>query len=87
MWFQPAIPGPTIRACRRAVGMTQRELAAQLGYSQAWVGHIERGKRGCSRADTARLVQVLVAAYEQRQAERRELAELGLGGARLPVER
>jgi hypothetical protein len=22
MWFQPAIPGPTIRACRRAVGMT-----------------------------------------------------------------
>jgi len=46
---------------------------------------IERGRRGMSRADTARLVKALVAAYEERQAEQRELASLGL--AHLPVER
>ena len=34
-----------LRACRRAAGLTQEELAARLGATQSFVSKCERGER------------------------------------------
>ena len=40
--------GLRIRNARRAMGMTQEELADQLGISASFLGHLERGTRVAS---------------------------------------
>ena len=37
--------GDKIRRCRKQKGMTQAELGAKLGVSQALIGQYETGKR------------------------------------------
>lgn len=36
--------GKRIAEARRAAGLTQKELAEQIGYSAAWLAEIERGR-------------------------------------------
>lgn len=40
--------GANIRQRRRALGLTQESLAAQVGISASFLGHIERGSRTLS---------------------------------------
>ena len=44
----PADIGALIRDRRRALGLDQAGLAAQIGVSRLWVNQIERGKPGAS---------------------------------------
>ena len=37
--------GERVRRCRKAMGLTQGELAARTGISVSFLGHIERGTR------------------------------------------
>jgi transcriptional regulator with XRE-family HTH domain len=78
-----ALTPETIRAARRAVGMSQRELAGRLGYTAPWLNNIEHGKRSLPWREAPRLVEVLLAAHAARQEVHESLAELGL--AHLPV--
>ena len=48
-----------LRASRRAVGLTQAQLAGKLGTSQAYVSLLERGLRSPSRSLAERLARVL----------------------------
>jgi transcriptional regulator with XRE-family HTH domain len=62
-----ALSPETIRAARRAVGMSQRELAGRLGYTASWLSNIEHGKRGLSWREAPHLVEVLLAEYAARK--------------------
>lgn len=42
--------GARVRRRRLAMGMTQTDLGAALGYSQAWVSQVEKGQRELDRA-------------------------------------
>ena len=44
----PADIGAMIKDRRRALGLDQAELAAQIGVSRLWVNQVERGKPGAS---------------------------------------
>ena len=54
----PAI-GLRIRTARQASGLTQLELAARVGISCAFVGHLERGEKIPSVETLARLACAL----------------------------
>jgi y4mF family transcriptional regulator len=41
---EPAVLGAAIRARRRALGVTQDELAASIGVSRRVIGQLENGK-------------------------------------------
>lgn len=51
--------GGLIRARRRALGLDQRTLAAQVGVSRLWLGEVERGKPGASLALVLRTLATL----------------------------
>lgn len=51
--------GERIRSHRRRMGLTQRQLAEQLGISLSFLGHIERGTRVLSVDTLVRFTQVL----------------------------
>jgi DNA-binding Xre family transcriptional regulator len=51
-------------ACRLAAGMTQRQLAAATGSTQATVGRLERGDRGAYLKTILHLCEVLGVAPE-----------------------
>lgn len=50
--------GGRIRARRRRMGLTQRQLAQRLGISLSYLGHIERGTRVLSVETLVRFTQV-----------------------------
>ncbi len=78
-----ALSPETICMARRAVGLSQGELAGRLGYNASWLSSIEHGRRGLSWREAPRLVEVLLAEYAARKEVQESLEELGL--AHLPV--
>jgi DNA-binding Xre family transcriptional regulator len=50
---------PGLRACRLTAGITQRELAARIGSTQATVRELERGYRGAYISTLRKLCEVL----------------------------
>ncbi len=57
----PAAPsfGEVIRSRRRALGLTQDEVATRIGTSKPYVAHLESGNRHPSDKTVARLADVL----------------------------
>lgn len=51
--------GRNIRDARKAKGLTQEEMAEQLGVSAAYVGKLERGERTVNIEKLAALVPIL----------------------------
>jgi len=50
---------PGLRACRLAAGISQHELAARIGGTQATVRQLERGYRGAFVSTIAKLCEAL----------------------------
>ena len=50
---------PGLRACRLAAGLSQRELAARIGSTQATVRQLERGHRGAYVSTIRKLCEAL----------------------------
>ncbi len=59
-----------IRTRRKALGMTQAELAEQIGVSRYWVLEIERGGRGAEIGLVWRALTALGVEVEMRPASR-----------------
>jgi transcriptional regulator with XRE-family HTH domain len=51
--------GSAVQAARKAAGLSQPQLAAQLGASAATIKNIEQGRRGPSAALATRLRDVI----------------------------
>ncbi|MGH2912725.1 MAG: helix-turn-helix domain-containing protein [Solirubrobacteraceae bacterium] len=47
--------GEAVRAIREERGLSQVQLAAATGFIQAWVSHVERGRRNPSWSNVVRL--------------------------------
>jgi transcriptional regulator with XRE-family HTH domain len=47
--------GRAVRAIREERGISQVELAARTGFTQAWISHVERGNRNPSWSNIVRL--------------------------------
>ena len=43
-----------LKEVRKAAGLSMKELAARLGYSDRWTDHVESGRRGISIEDLER---------------------------------
>jgi ribosome-binding protein aMBF1 (putative translation factor) len=54
-----AAVGEQVRAARQAAGLSQRELAARMGTSQAAVGRIEAGGVGATLTTIQRVASAL----------------------------
>jgi len=65
---QPAIPGAEIRARRVAMGLTQRQLAAELGLAQNSVARFERDVLRVSHPTLMRAALFLI--EDRHRAER-----------------
>ena len=72
----PIITAEHLRAMRLAAGLSQRELAAELGYVQQQIGHWERGSRRIPDADAPRIVTVLHTALRRHQDGRARITLL-----------
>jgi len=59
--------GPSIRAAREAIGMSQAELAARAGVSAGHLSRVERGAKA-SRIYVNHLSRVIVEAINERAA-------------------
>ena len=57
--FDAVTMGKRIRLLRKQMNLTQEELAAQVGVSLSFMGHIERGTRQPSLEHLVRISQVL----------------------------
>ncbi len=55
----PRTIGDTLRAYRRALGLTQRQLGAQLGMHRSTVGKVETGKERPSEQMLGRMRELL----------------------------
>lgn len=51
--------GRAVRAIRTERGLSQVQLAAEAGFIQAWVSHVERGARNPSWENVVRLAEGL----------------------------
>jgi len=47
--------GRAVRAIRAERGISQVQLAADTGFVQAWISHVERGRRNPSWSNVVRL--------------------------------
>ncbi len=47
--------GRAVRAIRAEKGISQVQLAADTGFIQAWISHVERGRRNPSWSNVVRL--------------------------------
>jgi transcriptional regulator with XRE-family HTH domain len=47
--------GEAVRAIREERGLSQVQLAAATGFIQAWISHVERGRRNPSWSNVVRL--------------------------------
>ena len=73
--MQETIPGARIRAHRRQLGLTQTELAKQIGISTSYLNLIERNKRRIAGDLLRRTASVLgIGADELDGAAERRLA-------------
>ena len=57
--FDAGVMGKRIRLLRKQMNLTQEELAAQVGVSLSFMGHIERGTRQPSLDHLVRLSKAL----------------------------
>ena len=55
----PKTLGQTLRAYRRALGLTQRQLAVKLGMHRSTLGKVETGRERPSGAMGARMEELL----------------------------
>ncbi|MFI5273874.1 MAG: helix-turn-helix domain-containing protein, partial [Ktedonobacterales bacterium] len=60
--------GALLRRYRRGLGITQQKLAAKAGYSEVYVGMLERGERLPSGATLEAFADALALAGHQRDA-------------------
>lgn len=51
--------GENIKMIRRAMGKTQEELAAVLGYKKSFISHVESGNRVLSTDDLTKVAAAL----------------------------
>jgi transcriptional regulator with XRE-family HTH domain len=51
--------GRAVRAIRTERGLSQVQLAKQTGFIQAWISHVERGRRNPSWSNVIRLAEGL----------------------------
>jgi transcriptional regulator with XRE-family HTH domain len=51
--------GRTVRLRRRELGLSQEELAARAGLDQAYISHVEGGRRNVSIDNLTRLALAL----------------------------
>ena len=51
--------GATVRARRKHLGLTQKELSAKVGLHYTYIGDIERGERNVSLQNILRLAAAL----------------------------
>jgi transcriptional regulator with XRE-family HTH domain len=51
--------GEAVRAIREERGLSQVQLAAATGFIQAWISHVERGRRNPSWSNVVRLAEGL----------------------------
>ena len=72
--------GLRIRNARRAMGLTQEELADQLGISSSFLGHLERGTRVASLETLVALCNTLQVTPEHLLA-----ASLNVSALRTPA--
>lgn len=61
--------GKRIRSARKWLGMTQEGLAARVGLSLSFVGHIERGTRKASIETIVKICEVLKLSLDELLAE------------------
>jgi transcriptional regulator with XRE-family HTH domain len=59
MWYGQAIDGEKLRALRRGLNLSQMELAARAGTTQATISELERGLRRVQYRTTRRLASAL----------------------------
>lgn len=52
-------PAATLKALRKAAGLTQEQLADNAGLDRSWVNQMERGKRPIGPSPGAKLAKVL----------------------------
>lgn len=50
--------GTKIRVLRQGIGMTQNELAKELGCSGSFISHVEAGNRTPSQQDLERMCEI-----------------------------
>jgi y4mF family transcriptional regulator len=55
----PAIIGATIKSTRKALGVTQRELALTSGTGLRFIVDLEAGKASCQLGKTLRVLETL----------------------------
>lgn len=55
--------GSELRALRDAAGMTQGELAAQMGMSRGYIGELERGEKSIEER-TEKLIRYATGPYQ-----------------------
>jgi tetratricopeptide (TPR) repeat protein/transcriptional regulator with XRE-family HTH domain len=72
---QPLPFGALLRRARRAAGLTQQALALRAGYSQVYVGMLERGERQPLPATVELLADALAVGPAERAALRRAAQE------------
>jgi transcriptional regulator with XRE-family HTH domain len=51
--------GQAVRLIRDERGISQVQLAAQTGFMQSWISHVERGSRNPSWSNVVRLAEGL----------------------------
>ena len=68
--------GGNVRRLRRARGLTQKELAAQIGLSLASISRIEEGKKGVSLDVLRRLVEFFGVSYNTLLQEHDDVGDL-----------
>jgi putative transcriptional regulator len=69
--------GEAVRALREERGLSQAQLAETTGFIQAWISHVERGRRNPSWSNVVRLATGLDVAVSElaRRAEARARAK------------
>jgi HTH-type transcriptional regulator/antitoxin HipB len=65
----PAELGTALREFRKLAGLTQRELAAELGVSQRYIWELEHGKPGVLTDRLFALLDVLAVRMTLEQAD------------------
>jgi transcriptional regulator with XRE-family HTH domain len=65
--------GRAIRARREEVGMTQLDLAVEVGSDATWISHLESGRQNPAYGTVDRLARALGLAMSQLTARAEEL--------------
>lgn len=68
--------GNNVKRLRKARGLTQKELAAQIGLSMTSISRIEEGKKGVSLSVLARMVSFFGVSYNSLLQEHDDVGDL-----------